>query len=109
MTHLLVHIVKEINILGHVFLHNIFPFKRFMAVLKKYVRNHFRLKGCITKGYGTEEVIEFCLDFIDDLSPIEVPMARHEGRLKGKSILGKKSNMNIHDNEIRKANFMVEV
>ena len=28
MTHLLVHIVKEINILGHVFLHNLFPFER---------------------------------------------------------------------------------
>ena len=40
MTHLLVHIVKEINILGLVFLHNMFPFERYMAVLKKYVPNH---------------------------------------------------------------------
>jgi hypothetical protein len=38
-THLQVYIVKEINILGPVFLHNIFPFERYMAVLKKYVRN----------------------------------------------------------------------
>ena len=37
MTHLLVHIVTEITILGPVFLHNMFPFERFMAVLKKYV------------------------------------------------------------------------
>ena len=34
MTHLLVHHVKEIDILGPVFLHNIFPFERFMGVLK---------------------------------------------------------------------------
>jgi hypothetical protein len=99
--------VKEITNLGPVFLHNMFPFERLMAVLKKYVRNHSRPEGCIAKGYGTEEVIEFCVDFIDDLCPIGVPMSRHEGRLKGKGALGKKSNMNIHDNEICKANFTV--
>jgi hypothetical protein len=87
MTHLLVHIVKEIGILGPVFLHNMFPFERYMAVLKKYVRNHSCPEDCIAKGYGTEEVIEFCVDFIDDLSPIRVPMSRHEGRLKGRSLL----------------------
>ena len=91
MTHLLVHIVKEINILGPVFLHNMFPFERYMAVLKKYVRNRSRPERCIAKGYGTEEVIEFCVDFIDDLSPIGVPMSRHEGRLKGKGTLGEKN------------------
>ena len=95
MTRLLVHIVKEINILGTVFLHNMFPFERYMAVLKKYVRNRSRQEGCIAKGYGTEEVIEFCVDFIDDLNPIGDPMSRHEGRLKGKGTLEKKSNMQI--------------
>jgi hypothetical protein len=35
MTHLLVHLVKEIGILRSVFLHNMFPFERFFAVLKK--------------------------------------------------------------------------
>jgi hypothetical protein len=40
-----------------------FPFERFIAVLKKCVRNHSRPEGCIAKGHGTEEVIEFCVDF----------------------------------------------
>jgi hypothetical protein len=31
MTHLLVHLVKEIDILGPVFLHNMFTFERFMG------------------------------------------------------------------------------
>jgi hypothetical protein len=56
-----------------------FPFERFIAVLKKYACNQSRLEGCIAKGYGTEEVIEFCVDFIDDLSPIGVPMSCREG------------------------------
>jgi hypothetical protein len=53
MTHLLVHLVKEIFILGPVFLHNMFPLERFMGVLKKYIHNHARPEGSIAKGYGT--------------------------------------------------------
>ena len=34
-------------------------------------------------------------------------MSRHEGRLKGKGILGKKSNMHIPESEIHKENFTV--
>ena len=33
-TQFLVHLVKEISILGPVFLHNMFPFERLMGVLK---------------------------------------------------------------------------
>jgi hypothetical protein len=73
MTYLLVHLVKEINILGPVFLHNMFSFERFIGVLKKYVHQRARPEGSIAKGYGTEEVIEFCVDFIPDLDPIGVP------------------------------------
>ena len=74
MTHLLVHLVEEIKILGPVFLHNMFPFERFMGVLKKYVRNRARPEGSMSKGYGTEEVIEFCVDFLPDLKPIGVEL-----------------------------------
>ena len=70
MTHLLVHLVEEIQILGPVFLHNMFPFERFMGVLKKYVRNRARPEGSISKGYGTEVVSEFCVVFVPDLEPI---------------------------------------
>merc|ERR1719152_856834 len=78
MTHVLVHLVDEIVILGPVFLHNMFPFERFMGVLKKYVRNRARPEGSIAKGYGNEEVIEFCVDFVPDLKPIGIPQSRHE-------------------------------
>jgi hypothetical protein len=91
MTHLLVHLVEEIAILGPVFLHSMFPFERFMGVLKKYVHNSIRPEGSISKGYKIEEVIEFYVDFIPDLKSIGVPESRHEGRLSGKGMLGKKS------------------
>ena len=83
MTHVLVHLCEEINVLGPVFLHNMFPFERFMGVLKKYVHNRARPDGSISKGHENEEVIDFCIDFIPDLKPIGVPESRHKGRLDG--------------------------
>jgi hypothetical protein len=89
------------------FLHNMFPFDRFMEVLKKYVHNHAQPEGSITKDYGTEEVIEFYVDFIPDFDPIGVPESWHEGRLSGKETLGKKSYIIKEDNYFHKAHNMV--
>ena len=107
MTHLLVHLIKEISILGPMFQHNMFLFERFMGVLKKYVHNHARPEGSITKGYGTEEVIEFCVDFIPDLNSIGVPESRHEGRLSGKGTLRKKAYISKEDDYFCKAHYTV--
>lgn len=87
VTHVLVHLVDEIVILGPVFLHNMFPFERFMGVLKKYVRNHARPEGSISTGHQTEEVIGFCVDFIPDINKIGLAQSRYEGRLTGKGML----------------------
>ena len=43
------------------------------------VRNRVRPEVNIASAYGTEEVIDFCVDFIDDLKPIGVPESRYEG------------------------------
>jgi hypothetical protein len=48
--HLLVHIVHEMKYLGLVFLHKMYPFKRFMSILKKYVHNRSRPEGCMVQG-----------------------------------------------------------
>nr|ABA95384.1 transposon protein, putative, CACTA, En/Spm sub-class [Oryza sativa Japonica Group] len=107
MTHLLCYLVKEIRILGPMYLHNMFPFERYMGVLKKYVRNRARPEASIAKGYGTEEVIEFCVEFIEDLRPIGVPESRHEGRLRGKGTLRRKAITTVDNNLFRKAHFTV--
>jgi hypothetical protein len=78
MTHLLIHLVEEIVIiLGPVYLHNMFPFEWLISGFKKYVCNHAHSKGSIAKGYATEVVIEFYVDFIDELASIELPVSRH--------------------------------
>jgi hypothetical protein len=84
MPHLLVHIVHEMKYLGPVFLHQMYPFERLiMTVLKKYVRNRSHPEGCMVKGWATEEVIEFVVDYMD-LQAIGKPISRHEGHLSRK-------------------------
>jgi hypothetical protein len=107
MSHLLVHLVKEITILGLVFLHNMWPFERFMSVLKKYVLNRARLGGSITKGYVTKAVIEFCVDFVDSIDLIGVPVSRHEGSLLGKGTIGRKACFSNDTDLFNKAHLAV--
>ena len=109
MTHLIVHLVQEISVLGPVFLHNMFPFERFMGVLKNYVKNRARPEGSMVKGYGTEEVIEFCVDFIPDLKSIGVSESWHEGRLSGKCTLGRKSIICRDEQSFTQAHYTVLV
>ena len=65
------------------------------------------LSGQSNKGYRTEEVIEFCVDFIPDLDLIGVPESRHEGRLSGKGTLEKKLYIGMQDNYFNKAHYTV--
>src|SRR3954471_12283584 len=105
MTHLLVHLVDEIVVLGPVFLHNMFPFERFMGVLKKYVRNRARPEGSISMGHQIEKVIEFCVDFIPDLKSIGLPESRHEGRMGEKGTLASRPII-CRDAESKDGNFI---
>ena len=68
-----------------------------MGVIKKCVRNRARPEGSIASAYETEEVIDFYVDFINDLKPIGVPESRYEGRLNGKGTLVKKSYVYTDD------------
>ena len=60
-----------------------------MGFLKHYVRNRARPEGSIVEGYVTEEVVEFCLDYMARIDPIGVPRSVHEGKLIGFRTIGK--------------------
>jgi len=78
-----------------------------MGVLKKCVHNHARPEGSIASAFGTEEVIDFCVDFVDDLNPIGIPKSRYEGRLRGKGTIGKKSYIRTDNFLFKKAHYAV--
>nr|ABB47542.1 transposon protein, putative, CACTA, En/Spm sub-class [Oryza sativa Japonica Group] len=83
MVHLTVHLVKQTKICGPAFMREMWPFERYMGILKSYVRNRAKPEGSIIEGYTTEEAIEFCIDYMAETDPIGVPTSRHEGRLAG--------------------------
>ena len=51
-----------------------YPFERFMKVLKSYVRNRNRPKECIVECYTTEETIKFCTEYLSNVDTIEIPI-----------------------------------
>ena len=71
MIHLLVHLVKEIDILGLVFLHNMFPFEKFMGVLKKCVRNRARPKEASPVPTELRRSLTFVLTLLMTLNRLE--------------------------------------
>ncbi|XP_062006966.1 uncharacterized protein LOC133724291 [Rosa rugosa] len=60
MIHLTVHLVREVELCGPVFLRWMYPFERYMKVFKGYVRSRHFPEGCIAENYIVEEAIEFC-------------------------------------------------
>ena len=88
LEHFMIHIVDQISALGPVYLHHMFPFERFMYVMKRYVRTRSHPEGSMIEGYTTEETIECCSDYIKDGRSIGLPISHHEGRLSGKGTKG---------------------
>jgi hypothetical protein len=89
--HFTAHLIKEIKLLGHVFLHQMYAYKRFNGVLKSFIRNRAYPEGSMVQGYCTEEAVEWALNYVDSINPIGVTKSRHEGKLTGKGTIGRKA------------------
>ncbi|KAJ9542612.1 hypothetical protein OSB04_029118 [Centaurea solstitialis] len=73
MVPLVSHIVGEINFCGPIFLRYMYPFERYMGFLKGYVRNRSQPEGGIVEGNASEEVIDFCTDYLARVNNIGIP------------------------------------
>jgi len=62
-----------------------YPFERYMKVLKNYVRNRHRPEGCIVESYIVEEAIEFCSDFLSGVDPVGLGIDRLDASLDNSS------------------------
>jgi hypothetical protein len=91
----------------HLYLHSMFLYERYLAVLKYYVRNRAHLEGSIMEGYTTEEVVECCTDYIKDGKRIDLPIPLHDGRLRGRGRMSQKSFVNRYYNSVSEAHFSV--
>ncbi|CAL9020725.1 unnamed protein product [Prunus brigantina] len=73
MVHLVVHFVREVRLCGPVYFRWMYPFERYMKVLKGYVQNHTHPEGCIAERYIAEEAVELCTEHLSDVSTVGVP------------------------------------
>jgi hypothetical protein len=51
MTHLLYHLVDELDLCGPVSIIWMYKMERYMKTLKTYIRNMVRLEGSMAEGY----------------------------------------------------------
>jgi hypothetical protein len=84
----MIHLVDQIHTLGPLYLHSMFLYERYLAVLMSYARNRAHPEGSIMEGYTTEEVVECCVDYVKDRKRIGLPRQLREGRLRGRGRMG---------------------
>ncbi|KAL5540395.1 hypothetical protein UlMin_042418 [Ulmus minor] len=73
MVHLTVHLIHEVKLCGPVWFRWMYPFERYMKVLKSYVRKGNNVEGCIAECYIAEEALEYCAEYLKDVSAVGVP------------------------------------
>jgi hypothetical protein len=89
--HFTTHLIKEIKLFSHVFLHQMYAYERFNDILKSFIRNRAYPEASMIQIYCTKEAVEWALNYADPSNPIGVPKFHHEGRLTGKGTIGKKA------------------
>ena len=68
MVHLIVHLVREVRLCGPVYLRWMYPFERYMKILKGYSKNPYRPEASIVERYVVEEAMEFCKDYLSGVT-----------------------------------------
>jgi hypothetical protein len=107
MEHYMIHLADQIFVLGPLYMHYMYPYKRHMVVMKGYVHNRAHPKGSMIEDYTIEEVIKCYADYIKDEKPIGVPISRHHGRLFEKGTKRVKSIIDATYERVREAHFSI--
>jgi hypothetical protein len=71
----MIHLVDQICVLGHSYMHYMYPYERHMVVMKGYIHNCAHPECSTIEGYTTEEVVECYTYYIKDRKPIGVPVS----------------------------------
>ncbi|XP_057790299.1 uncharacterized protein LOC131007156 [Salvia miltiorrhiza] len=81
MVHLTVHLVREVKLCGPVWYRWMYPFERYMKILKGYVRNRHQPEGCIAESYIVEEAVEYCSEYLANTYTIGIPSSNLKDNL----------------------------
>ena len=88
MVHLTVHLVREVRLCGPIYLRWMYPFERFMKVLKGYIWDCNQPEGCIVKCYIAEEDIKFCTEYLSNEDAIGIPSTSNIDQKVGPPMFG---------------------
>ncbi|PKA58048.1 hypothetical protein AXF42_Ash019274 [Apostasia shenzhenica] len=86
IVHLTVHLVREVKLCGSIFMRWMYPFERYIKILKRYVRNRYRPEACIIESYVTEEIVEYCTEYLHDVNPIGISVGHNLPNKFGKGL-----------------------
>jgi Domain of unknown function (DUF4218) len=107
MIHLTVHLTREVKLCGPIFFRWMYPFERFMKVIKGHVRNRTRPEGCIAEENIAEELVEFFSEYQKSMKTIGIPEDRHENN-NGEGIpLSAGTSCELSEEDYLKAHFYV--
>ncbi|XP_056850720.1 uncharacterized protein LOC130500043 [Raphanus sativus] len=111
MVHLCVHLGREARLGGPVHFRWMYPFERYMKVLKDYVRNTARPEGCIAESYLADECMKFCSAFLKTTTNVEEKADRNteyesHSILEGRPISAARS-FQFSDTELKIAHLAV--
>ncbi|KAF1883270.1 hypothetical protein Lal_00030376 [Lupinus albus] len=106
MVHLSIHLVREIQLCGPSYMRWMYPFERYMKILKGYVNNRARRESCIAKRYIVEETLDFFIGYLEDGDFIGIPKPRYVKGISGEGIAGKEI-LSISKSELEQAHLYV--
>lgn len=64
VVHFTLHLVNKIRLYGLIYLQWMYPFARYIKILKSYVQNCNRSEGCIAECYAAEEALKFYVEYM---------------------------------------------
>lgn len=102
MTHLPIHLIEELAILGPVHSRWCYSVERYLGILTSYVRNTSKPEACMASGYAVDESLGFVTEYFA-LFPHtrrRVWDWEEEQRNEGEVLLGKASIQRLEDWEI---------
>ena len=71
MTHLLVHIVEELDLYGPVSAHWMYPLERYMKLLKDHVWTYYRPEASMALGYIKDETMGFLTEYMGEFEHVK--------------------------------------
>ncbi|KAL7606445.1 hypothetical protein Lser_V15G18818 [Lactuca serriola] len=77
MIHLTVHLTREVKLCDPIFFRWMYPFERYMKVIKGHVRNKNTPEGCIAEENVAKETIEFFNQFLKRMDTVGISPDNH--------------------------------